>query len=135
MAIVLEYFPTAVNIDIDNVSEKLADVAVRGICGIHAAYVWHGDIHPRNILVLPDADRPGVVWIDFDHSVVTAYEPRFNRLFLREEASIAWACMYQELVSTMTCDCSIYYTQLNDALIAALQTHWIQSLRHRYGEL
>ena len=100
-AIILEYFPSAVKIDIENVTEPLADLAVRGICEIHAAYVWHGDIHPRNILILPDSDPERVVWIDFDHSVVPCYEPRLTRLSLLDEAASVWACMYQDLVRVL----------------------------------
>jgi hypothetical protein len=97
-ALLIEYFPDAVRIDIDNVTEKLAEVAMRGMCDIHAAYVCHGDIHPRNILVLPD-ER--IVWVDFNHSGVPCRDKGMCRQSLIEEAFYTWGCFYQDLVRSV----------------------------------
>ena len=94
-AVVLEYFPDAVQLTIDNVTEKLADAALRGLCEIHSAYVMHGDIDGRNILVLPD-ER--VVWVDFNHSQTPESARHCTRQHIFEELGRCWSEMYQELV-------------------------------------
>ena len=94
-AVVLEYFPDAAQLTIDNVTEKLADAALRGLYEVHSAYVMHGDIDGRNILVLPD-DR--VVWVDFNHSRTPESAQRCARQHIFEELGRCWSEMYQELV-------------------------------------
>lgn len=96
-ALLLEYFPTAVPVSIDNVTEKIADVAVRAMCDIHAAHVLHDDIHPRNILVFP-GEPERVVWVDFNSARVPCKEPKMSRQHLVEEAAAAWGCFYSDLV-------------------------------------
>lgn len=99
--ILLEYFADAVQLNVSNVTETLADNALRGLYKIHASYVLHCDVHPRNILVLP-GDR--VVWVDFNFSRNASgdwYLPR-QRLFY--EFGRAWALFYQQLVSVAIFD-------------------------------
>ena len=94
--VVLEYFPNAAQLTIDNVTEKLADIALRSLYEIHSAYVMHGDPYGRNILVLSD-DR--VVWVDFNYSRTPESAHRCRRRYLFEELGKCWSHMYQELVS------------------------------------
>jgi hypothetical protein len=94
-ALLIEYFPDAVRIDIDNITEKLANVALRGMYDIHTAYVCHNDVHPRNILVLP-GER--IVWVDFNSSGVPSRDRGMSRQLLLEEAAMTWGCLYQDLV-------------------------------------
>ena len=105
-AMLLEYFADAARLSIDNVSEKLADVAFRALYDVHKAYVYHGDIHERNVLVLPGGR---VVWVDFNSSSVPADKSGLSRLALLEEAAQAWGLLYDELVSPFN-DCSISNT-------------------------
>ena len=99
-AVVLEYFPNAAQLTIDNVTETLADAALRGLYAVHSAYVMHGDIDGRNILVLPD-DR--VVWVDFNHSRTPESNQRCARQHIFEELARCWSEMYQELVCAILC--------------------------------
>lgn len=46
-----------------NYSEDLFHYAIDGIKEIHAAFVHHHEIYPRNMLIV---DGKGTVWIDFD---------------------------------------------------------------------
>ena len=93
--ILLEYFPDAQQMDVTNVTEKLADVAMRGLAEINMAYVLHCDVHRRNILVLP-GDR--VVWVDFDHAKVPSGKLTMIRQEFMYEMARGWTCFYEELV-------------------------------------
>ena len=95
-AILLEYFLGAQQMDITNVTEKLADVAMRGLYDLHAAYVLHCDVHRRNILVLP-GDR--VVWVDFNNAKTPSGKLTMMRQEFMYEMDTAWARLYEELVS------------------------------------
>jgi hypothetical protein len=94
-ALLLEYFAGAVQIDIDNITEELADRAMRAMCDVHFAYVCHNDIHRRNILLLPH-DR--IVWVDFDHAWVPSCKRGLSRLAILYDAARTWGCLYQDLV-------------------------------------
>ena len=94
-AILLEYLPDAEQMDTTNVTEKLADIAMRGLYDLHAAYVLHCDVHRRNILVLP-GDR--VVWVDFNNAKVPSGKLTFRRQEFMYEMELAWTRFYEELV-------------------------------------
>ncbi|GJE94569.1 hypothetical protein PsYK624_107390 [Phanerochaete sordida] len=88
--ILLEYFPRAKRLSFKNVSYELSEQAVRSLHAIHAAYVHHGDIENRNVLVLPD-DR--VVWVDFNASTCTS-DPKLTREQLFLEFHKGWNMFY-----------------------------------------
>lgn len=94
-AILLDYFADARPLTIDNISMEIADVALRGLVEVHSAYVMHGDIHSRNILVLPD-ER--VVWVDFNVSRTPVSPRRCYRQDLFNELGLCWTALYQELL-------------------------------------
>lgn len=94
--IVLEYFPEAERLSQQNVTEKIADNAMRGLYALHSAYVRHCDVDYRNILVLP-GER--VVWIDFNFAVCPCGGITCRRQELLTELSELWSTLYQQLVS------------------------------------
>lgn len=97
--VLLEYFEDTKILSIDTVTYELGEIALKGIHAIHSAYVKHGDISRRNLLLLPN-NR--IVWIDFDHSVCASernkkYRP--DRKALLRELSETWCIFYGTLVS------------------------------------
>lgn len=97
-ALLLEYFDGAVPVTIANVTEAIADKALRGLCLVHACYTLHDDINSRNILVTPSGR---VVWVDFDAAFMvrcsTQYDQMYRYMFLKE-MFIGWAYFYTALV-------------------------------------
>lgn len=74
-AIFLEYIPNMEMITLNNYTQQRMDNLIAGIREIHKALVLHGDLKPRNMMVVKD-DPERVIWIDF------------NRAQTYEEASI-----------------------------------------------
>lgn len=93
--VLLEYFPDAQMISIDNVTYELAEQAIRSLYAIHAAYVQHGDIKRRNMLLLPGGR---IVWVDFN-SAICASDSKLTRWDLYMEFQEGWDAFYMELVS------------------------------------
>lgn len=101
--VLIEYFERIRPLSIHTVNPKLADIALRALYSIHAAYVKQGDVSRRNILLLHH-DR--VVWIDFDHSVCASERNknlRPDRKALLLELAEAWGLFYTTLVSHQLC--------------------------------
>ncbi|KIP04408.1 hypothetical protein PHLGIDRAFT_120719 [Phlebiopsis gigantea 11061_1 CR5-6] len=94
-AILLEYFSEAVRLSYENLTEKLAEQAMRGLHQIHAAYVVHGDLHRRNILVLP-GDR--IVWVDFNFSRTPSGDLSCRRQELFQELHSGWCEFYSKML-------------------------------------
>lgn len=94
-AILLEYFADAQPLTIDNISMEIADVVLRSLVELHSAYVLHGDVHSRNILVLP-GDR--IAWVDLNFSRTPVSPKRCYRYNLLAELSKCWSLLYQELL-------------------------------------
>lgn len=92
-ALVLEYFPDAAPLSIDNISIYIAEDALYNLCRIHSALVQHGDIACCNCLLLPDKR---VVWIDFDHCRHPATGLRRSDLW--GELCITWSLLYDMLL-------------------------------------
>lgn len=101
-ALLLEYFPDAVRLTQDIATEELADIAIRGLAEIHSAYVLHGDVFTRNILVSPD-NR--VIFVDFDRSATPSGKLPSRRQDLLNELSDLWSKFYVRLVSTLLVLC------------------------------
>ncbi|EKM52936.1 uncharacterized protein PHACADRAFT_147234 [Phanerochaete carnosa HHB-10118-sp] len=95
--ILIEYFANAERLSYRNITSEIAQVALRALHAINAANVIHGDVHRRNILLLPDKR---VIWIDFDCSSCVSSGHLMRQDFLRELRD-AWSYMYEELVSGM----------------------------------
>lgn len=120
--ILLEYFHDAQQLSIENVSMAIAEKALRALHPIHAAYVRHGDVHGRNILLLPD-ER--VVWIDFNNSMCASDED-LTRHDLFEELHDGWYYFYRGLVSEHLLPCPMdahARLQLPDQMIDFVQ--WV----------
>ena len=98
-AVLIEYFSDAVRLRHENITEALADKALRGLYEIHSAYVMHGDVHRRNILVLPD-DR--VVWVDFNFSWTPSSRLTCRRQELLGELYWGWSVFYHHMVRLST---------------------------------
>ncbi|EKM51385.1 uncharacterized protein PHACADRAFT_178020 [Phanerochaete carnosa HHB-10118-sp] len=94
-ALLLEYFPGARQLTHDVLTEKLADKAMRALYEVHRAYVVHGDVHPRNILVLPDKR---VILVDFNRARCPSGMITCRRQELLRELSDAWAMFYRRML-------------------------------------
>lgn len=95
-ALLLQYFPGARQLTQDDATEKLADTAVRALWRIHAAYVQHGDVLPRNILLLPDGR---VVLVDFNRARTPCGASPCSKEDLVAELSEMWVMFYKQYVS------------------------------------
>lgn len=67
-AIFLEYIPNMEMITLNNYTQQRMDNLIAGIREIHKTLVLHGDLKPRNMMVVKD-DPERVIWIDFDRAV------------------------------------------------------------------
>lgn len=67
-AVVMEYIEGAVRPSRDNMTEAIAEEALRALRLIHNAHVLHGDAVGRNILIYPHTGK--VVWIDFSSAEI-----------------------------------------------------------------
>lgn len=95
-AFLLGFFEDAAPVSIENVTEAVADSALRALCAIHASYVVYRDVSSRNILVLLGGR---VVWVDFVAAATPSDPKRSVRRqdFLRELGK-AWTHFYMRLV-------------------------------------
>lgn len=66
-AILLEYIPNMKELDWSNYSEKRMENFIDGMNAIHEALVEHGDIYPRNMMIV-EGDPERAIWIDFDRA-------------------------------------------------------------------
>lgn len=62
---------------------------------IHNAHIIHGDIHPRNLLVLPTGR---VVWVDFELASSRDRSGEVSLASLEGEMSYAWYWLYVRLL-------------------------------------
>lgn len=108
-ALLLEYLPDAQNVTIDNVTIDIGDKALRALHAVHACYVFHGDIHGRNVLLLADGR---VVWIDFD-SAECESSGKLSRAKLLDELSLAWGYFYSHLVRDQVHVCHAIYSRVS----------------------
>lgn len=68
-AILIEYIPNLCEIDLSNYSKDRMDRLLTYLRDFHEVDVLHGDMFPRNMMVIPgNPDR--VLWIDFDRAAV-----------------------------------------------------------------
>lgn len=93
-ALLLEYI-AGERVTIDNVTDKIAENALRTLYLVHASYVMHCDVHSRNILVTP-AGR--IVWVDFDRAFTPLSDTDLMQYMLFIELSHAWSYFYAGLV-------------------------------------
>lgn len=100
-ALLLEYFEDAQPVSFRNATIDIADTALRHLHAIHTAYILHGDINGRNILLLPDGR---VVWTDFDSALTLSLRRRVHRhepprATFVDELSLCWSLFYNSYVS------------------------------------
>ena len=67
-AVVLEYIEQAQRASPSNMTDAIAEEALRGLQLIHNAHVLHNDGETRNMLVYPESGK--VVWIDFSSAEI-----------------------------------------------------------------
>ncbi|KAJ5702465.1 hypothetical protein N7488_010013 [Penicillium malachiteum] len=88
-AILLEYLPNAEILNCENYPEACYHQAIEGMKQIHAAYVHHQDIYPKNILVVSGVEKR-MVWVDFDVATTFSIEgPDEQRLSEEEDTLLA----------------------------------------------
>ncbi|RHZ52670.1 uncharacterized protein CDV56_103043 [Aspergillus thermomutatus] len=87
-AILLEYLPNPTSFETAgaSLSPELVRIAVDSLKTIHGARVVHNDPHLKNVLIVPKAKSPRVVWVDFDVSIVFSGEGTRGLLTLSDEA-------------------------------------------------
>lgn len=99
-ALLLEFLEDAQQLSVKTITPQIADAALRSLYHVHASYILHGDMHDRNILVLPTGR---VVWVDFDTCIVGGMSsegiPAIARQDLFDELARAWKIFYKEMVS------------------------------------
>ena len=100
-SLVLEYFLHASKMTLRCFTLQRAEDAMEALKTSHPTHVAHGDIHPRNLLVLPEGR---VVWIDFDSASGRPYYRSTSLLSFQKELALRWYWLYQKLV-----DSSIYH--------------------------
>lgn len=66
-AIFMEYIPNLKELHWSNYTPERMQNFIKGMDEIHRALVHHGDIHPRNMMVL-EGDLERAIWIDFDRA-------------------------------------------------------------------
>lgn len=98
-ALLLEYLSPVERLSVQNITPTIADTALRALCTIHSAFVRHGDIETRNILLLPEGR---VVWVDFDNAKTPLEDnPTLTRQMLMDELADGWSLFYTSLVSVV----------------------------------
>lgn len=117
--LLLEYLPSFDVLSIHTITTPIAEKVIRSMCDVHAAYVKHGNIHRRNILLLPEGR---IVWSNFDNSVTIALDrsegehmPKLTRQRLMEELSAVWSLLYVGLVSDIYVESCAIMTQFTFA--------------------
>jgi hypothetical protein len=92
----LQYFPNATPVTVQNATVDLGNQAMKAIYQIHTAHVKHGDICPGNMLII---DGCRVVFIDFELAATTVSR-HINRRRLWEELARTWYWFFEILVSS-----------------------------------
>jgi tRNA A-37 threonylcarbamoyl transferase component Bud32 len=91
-AILLEYIPDIKELDWTNYNERRMQKFVDGLNAIHAAQVYHDDVHPRNMMIV-EGDPERAIWIDFDRAQT------FNGDLTERQKE--WIAVENELVAEM----------------------------------
>ncbi|EFQ97006.1 serine/threonine protein kinase [Nannizzia gypsea CBS 118893] len=73
-AIFIEYIPNMKELHRSNYTPERMRNFVEGLKEIHKAMVMHGDIHPRNMMIVED-DPSRAIWLDFDRAQALSPEP------------------------------------------------------------
>ncbi|KAE8404419.1 hypothetical protein BDV37DRAFT_271491 [Aspergillus pseudonomiae] len=85
----VDQLPNAESLNCESYSEACYHQAIEGMKQIHAAYVHHRDIYPKNILVIP-GDEERMVWVDSDVAIIfTTAGPDGQRLSEIEDTYVA----------------------------------------------
>jgi hypothetical protein len=66
-AILLEYIPNMKELRWSNYNEKRMQNFVDGLNAIDSALVQHGDVYPRNMMII-EGDPERAIWLDFDRA-------------------------------------------------------------------
>ncbi|KAI0644134.1 hypothetical protein C8Q79DRAFT_1073399 [Trametes meyenii] len=99
--IVLEDLGTMETLSITNITDELADRALRALYEVHSAYVLHGAIDYCHVVV--DFDRNRVIWTDFGHSVSPEQDKGGStRADFLEELANCWYMVYARLIPDAT---------------------------------
>ena len=106
-ALVLEFLVHASKMTLRCITLQRAEDAMEALKTIHRAHVAHGDIHPRNLLVLPEGR---VVWIDFDSASTWPYYRSTSLLSFQDDLALSWYWLYQRLVDLFICNLVEHFT-------------------------
>ncbi|KAI0666372.1 hypothetical protein C8Q78DRAFT_1156925 [Trametes maxima] len=99
--IVLEDLGVMETLSISNITDELADRALRVLYEVHRAYVLHGAIDPSHVLV--DLNRKRVIWIDLSCSVCPEQdEGGSTRAHFLDELARCWCMVYARLIPDAT---------------------------------
>lgn len=115
-AILLEYIPNMKELHRTNYNEKTMRNFVDGLNVIHEALMEHGDVHPRNMMIV-EGEPERAIWIDFDRAQT------FNgELTERQEEWIAFEkALMAEMADFIVCvRCFLH----GYALLANLVGYW-----------
>ena len=98
-ALVLEFLPDATKMTLRTITPQRAQDAINGLDIVHRARVLHGDIHPRNLLALPEGR---VVWVDFECASSWPWKRSVNQFCLQNEMALGWCWLYQKLACLLS---------------------------------
>ncbi len=93
--LVLEFLPCASEMTLRWTTPQTAQAAMDALDIIHRAGVVHGDIDPRNLLVLPEGR---VVWIDFELAGTWPHNYYVTTETFHNELGRCWYWLYAQLV-------------------------------------
>ncbi|CAL1698006.1 unnamed protein product [Somion occarium] len=93
-ALLFEHIDGLAPLSVKDVTTDIGEAALKALCGVHGAYVLHGDIRHQNMHLLPDGR---VVWTGFGASESASTHSLRRQDFWNEAAS-AWTLLYSKML-------------------------------------
>ena len=93
--LVLEFLPCASKMALRWTTPQTTQATMDALNIIHRAGIVHDDIHPRNLLVLPEGR---VMWIDFELAVTWPHNYYVTTETLHNELRQCWDWLYVHLL-------------------------------------
>ena len=112
--LVLEFLPCASQMTLRWTTPQTAQAAMDALNIIHRAGIIHDDIHPRNLLVLPEGR---VVWIDFELAGIRYRHHYVTMKAFHDELELCWFWLYEQLV------CRTCFSLLHSLAQPTVQRH------------
>lgn len=88
-AILMEFIPNAESIQISNFTQDKIDRLSQILFDFHDVGLLHGDVYPRNMMVVQGTPHDAVFWLDFDSSRLVDREKsdeKTEKKFIQERA-------------------------------------------------